>query len=473
MPAFWRKAMQRPWMRNHPDRMPTDFSCTIPTLWHVDGFEVFRNQEFYAWSWSSVLSSPMVQGLDVMDTQFLLCAIPHAWIRSRAVKSRIHQIIAKFVAWNIQIMSRGVGPTRGFYGEEFKPKSIYDRLADQPLAGQWKALYFGWHGDTKARREAHAFCQHYNSTYMCDECFAVQNYPRAPKILLYQNFGPDAMHLMTRFGHKDYMKIFRVRSPWVLNVPGCSKESLFKDVQHVVFLGTGRDLVASIIIDLLEKGTLRRHLCPDFLVQREEEVLKHLNIDFTAWCREKKLCVASLKSFTLSNLNRLQKNTYPELGSHFKSEPVKVLIFYVADLTLRLQGEDVHSRVRASCAWSMAQFVHVLSKADVWLTESEALEAFELMMMYLQKYQWLANESKTEETYMWFIRPKTHYLQHIAYDLVSLRLNPTKLQCTHAESFLGRIKRVGTKCPGKNVCLRLAQRLFVHLAVRWHRRRKE
>ena len=68
---FWSTALQQPWLQEHPflrGKVPTDLQHCIPTLWHIDGAEVYRNAEFYVFSWRSVLTSHD----EVMDTQLFL-----------------------------------------------------------------------------------------------------------------------------------------------------------------------------------------------------------------------------------------------------------------------------------------------------------------------------------------------------------------------------------------------------------------
>ena len=43
--------------------------------------------------------------------------------------------MARLMAWQCKIMMSGKHPTRGFYDEEFQPKSHRAKLAGQPLAG--------------------------------------------------------------------------------------------------------------------------------------------------------------------------------------------------------------------------------------------------------------------------------------------------------------------------------------------------
>ena len=131
-----------------------------------------------------------------------MLALPYAVMREKQVRDRVHEEVAKYVAWNLDHMQAGVAPRKGFYGEEFPAGSMAAKLAAAPLlASGWTATFFGWHGDHKSRRETHRLSQHYNCTYLCDVCFAVQNFAKSNKLLLYQNFRPDALHKLTRFAN--------------------------------------------------------------------------------------------------------------------------------------------------------------------------------------------------------------------------------------------------------------------------------
>lgn len=225
----------------------------IPLIFHIDGAEVYKNCEFHVWSWRSAFAAHD----DVMDTQQYLLSVPHQLMRDKSVRDRVHDQVAKYIAWNLEIMQRGIAPTVGFYGEEFPRTSVAGRLAGSSIGFGWTATFFGWHGDQKSRRDTHRFQHHYNKTWICDECFAVQHFKNSPKHLLFQDFRPDALHKLTRFADLGYRRAFALNlSPWAI-VPGWSLNLTLKDLMHVLFLGCARDHCASHIVVWLESGLLK------------------------------------------------------------------------------------------------------------------------------------------------------------------------------------------------------------------------
>ena len=81
---------------------------------------------------------------------------------------------------------------------------------------------------------------------MCDSCHATN--PQCADInadLTYINFSVAAAWKHTIVTHEKYMEEDCV-SPWAV-LPGWRKESVWRDLAHIDFLGLGRDLGAGII----------------------------------------------------------------------------------------------------------------------------------------------------------------------------------------------------------------------------------
>lgn len=62
------------------------------------------------------------------------------------------------------------------------------------------------------------------------------------------------------------------------------------------------------------------------------------------------------------------------------------------------------------------------------------------------------------------MRPKHHYLWHIAMDVTATKLNPRLFHVWEDEKFLGRIKRIATKCHGGTVQRRALERYVLALS---------
>lgn len=87
---------------------------------------------------------------------------------------------------------------------------------------------------------------------LCDSCLASCG-KHCEDPMNYRNFGQGAAWPLTCLSHEAYMALELVPSPWTA-VPGFRLETIAWDLLHNVFLGTGRDLVASAIRVLIREG---------------------------------------------------------------------------------------------------------------------------------------------------------------------------------------------------------------------------
>ena len=163
---FWEAAMLEPWGKRHPALDPQgtcvqDLRKLIPTWWHVDGAEIFRNSEFVTWSWCSAVA----ESLNVWDYKFLYCLLPALLMQMKPVFKRINDAIAQLIGWDLRVCEGGVGPARGFYNEPFAADCSRAKLVGKQLG--YKAVFAGMKTDGKARREAQEFSSHYNCTWLC------------------------------------------------------------------------------------------------------------------------------------------------------------------------------------------------------------------------------------------------------------------------------------------------------------------
>lgn len=80
---------------------------------------------------------------------------------------------------------------------------------------------------------------------------------KAVDSLNYKNFAPSASYPLTQLSHNAYLDIDAGHiSPWEC-VEGWRLETLSWDLLHVLYLGTGRDLLASALHALLQHGILQ------------------------------------------------------------------------------------------------------------------------------------------------------------------------------------------------------------------------
>ena len=140
---WWSEALSQDWGKAHPALQGAThqrLQQLLPQIWHVDGAEMYRNQEFNVWS----SRSPLCIG-HWRDIKHMYCFIECAKMRSRQAFTSAHTVVAQVLAWSVHISETGIGPKHGFYGEPLAGRRAL--MADKPLAGGYAMIFSGWTGD--------------------------------------------------------------------------------------------------------------------------------------------------------------------------------------------------------------------------------------------------------------------------------------------------------------------------------------
>ena len=176
-----------------------------------------------------------------------------------------------------------------------------------------------------------------------------------------------------------------------------------------------------------------------------------------------------------------------------------------------MQLQDHMLRLIALCMWHFQHAVWVMDHAGIILTDEEAQEGFRVwaanpiiyiytpeiklghcqepavkliktddcMVLSLQEisascelhliaWQHLACECQKRSMRLFKLRPKHHSLDHMSSQLARTKLNPRKVfSCFADESFLGYLKRIGTRCHASTMTKRIFERYLMFLALRW------
>ena len=450
----WWEAMRRiPGSRAH---LVDPESC-VPVLFHVDGAEVNNSEEVIWWSWRSAVTSG-----NVHDVKHLICGVPMAKMRQKAVRKRVLRDIAAFVAWSMQWAGQGIGPESGFAGGPLPPS--YGNLAGRRLAGPMTMQFSGWCGDTKARVECHEFSRNFAATVVCDECCAVHPRHKDPELrfLSYYNASADAPWRATAISHEA-----NVRAGWDsawAAVPGFTHRQIFWDIFHVFHLGTARDLLGSMLYDLDSDGLLGDG--PTFEA-RASQLWKSM----AAW---RKLAGITLKSGHVGKM-RQSRQEYPELPKKLKGMQIQAMTFYVAHLTKETNDGSRQRSLRAACMYGIAAFLNLLwsslSRGKI-LTETEAEAANFYGTLHVHAYLELAAASEAKREHLYKVRPKLHYMMHIIDRLEVDRVNPLSVATICDEDFMGKLKQIGRRCHATSMLERVILRRSIFLRLRWRRRRR-
>ena len=121
--------------------------------------------------------------------------------------------------------------------------------------------------------------------------------------------------------------------------------------------------------------------------------------------------------------------------------------------------------ILAICAYHLQRCTEIQDGAGLVLTTNEADEASHNLQVHLRTYAVLADHFYKLRIMMFKIRCKSHYLWHTSVEIKLWRLNQNLFHTFQEESFLGKLKAIGTKCHGRSCCHRLYQRYFLCLAV--------
>eukprot|EP00959_Pyramimonas_sp_CCMP1952_P024095 505464-Pyramimonas_sp.AAC.1 len=198
MHDYWNHAMKLDWAKQHPHVPECELASTLPIVYRMDGAEVYRNQEYYIWSWSSDLTAGTAC---TWDTKFPICTIPYMLMSSKDTRFGVFKKMGELTAWVHDAWVSGRYPDIGFKGEEFDPKSLRYALRGKQIADGMCAIYVGVKGDRKSRKELHRFERHYGKSFICERCLACLPGKIAPFFLTYGDFTSSAAWRQTEFTH--------------------------------------------------------------------------------------------------------------------------------------------------------------------------------------------------------------------------------------------------------------------------------
>ena len=201
MATFWARALEQDWGKLHP-MAESDLAQVFGIVVHVDGFEIYSNSEFIAWTWSSIHSAG---GGDSWDTKFPILLVPHARLKSKAAKRRVMSRVAHFIGWMVEVLMSGFMPMKGYYGEDFDSKSARYAARGAEIADGFQGAFVGFKADRKARRESHFFARRYGSTFICEGCCACAGFKKGPPNLRFGDCTEGAGWRATHITHEAYL----------------------------------------------------------------------------------------------------------------------------------------------------------------------------------------------------------------------------------------------------------------------------
>lgn len=161
-------------------------------------------------------------------------------------------------------------------------------------------------------------------------------------------------------------------------------------------------------------------------------------------------------------------NDYAEISTRYKASHVRLMLWWLARKTQETadSSDDDVLQVLATTCWGLQRCNEILSEAGLILSTEEGEEASKCLVTFNRGFAWLALYFSDTDLLLFKVRPKNHYLMHVASNFRTLRLNELKLFATFGEeSFLGKIKSIATQVHGKTMTQRVFQRYALCLAV--------
>jgi len=165
---WWRHMETTSWARDSScpvfANMLEAARCTFPTVWHSDGGEIYNEQVYSVYHWST----PFTYDCDPKDAKLYCIMLEEAMMTPEAEAE-----ITEFIGYNDKIMTEGVHPSTGFKLRPLDPARA--ALAGKPLAGGWKASFAAWTGDGKEETRVHHLTRNYNCNWICKKCLGCRH----------------------------------------------------------------------------------------------------------------------------------------------------------------------------------------------------------------------------------------------------------------------------------------------------------
>ena len=135
-------------------------------------------------------------------------------------------------------------------------------------------------------------------------------------------------------------------------------------------------------------------------------------------------------------------------------------------------SEDRLLQVLAMCAFNLQRSIEIMDNSGMILSNSDASECSQGLMMFLKGYSWLATYYRQRSILLFRMRPKHHMMWHQGWQIHAWKLNQNIWHTFDEESFLGKLKQICKCCHGGTATRRVYQRYILVLAmmVEEHRR---
>ena len=445
--------------RVHPDYMTT---C-IPIVLHGDGVPCTNNNTLDCLSWESLTAKRrLTNACSTLDYIFFITGVftqtmdndPTAGSGREKTKFKMWEPVAH----SLRACYDGHWPALDTDNNEFADHSSIDfQRRGEPVAGGYKLVVWVIKGDMDFNVNHFELPGHWNSNNPCTSCSCVRddehlNDPSIPPSpMRWNDFSKGAMwkgHVfqdMTIYNAhcallgKAVHKIYR---PLEENGLGVHIKSQYMDTLHVVDLGVAKHVGGNVLwllcfTDILT-GTPEENMA-----QIWGEVQKHYKdrqtasqfslLDISSFCDPKKprsdFPLLKGKGAEVRHLMPILQTIWHQFARDTQYER------FVGHVLDHLRGFYV-----------CLDFRNEAGNIPFHLPEHVCAKLKSHVNQFLVFYSWLAkfHMDSAEQTLLWGVVPKFHYMWHIAHE--SSDLNPRLSWCYGNEDFVGKLAVIGMSC---------------------------
>lgn len=430
--AFWAQvvAKQDPKLHNHPMVLQDDWQKTfIPVFVHGDGVEFQTRDSLLVYSWGFLLA----QGAS-SDTSYLMACFPKS-ATTKQDKGRgtwdpiLNQLRDSFCA-----AFRGTWPSGPQEGEAL-------------VAGGFKLVLWSLLGDHDYFSNTLGL-NHWAAHSMCWCCDASS-----------QDHGKHWKK------HQPEARGWRTKTPQqcldsqpthqFFEIPGASTLMVAHDLLHVLWCkGVLSHLLGSSLHVWLwpDKNRRQRPTTPAQDLAKLFLRIQELYKQFDAGTRLTNLRIAMFVD------EKAHWQGHPFLS--IKGAECKHLLPCMTKVAGELAGGEEFGERLEACMQAINAFSTLIDTSDTFLSDEQGELAEELVLSFLDHYEWLTKWAESKDRQDFHQVPKFHMLLHVAE--TAKFMNPKMQWCFKSEDFVGKIATLGHSVSmgvaSKNISQKICQK---------------
>ncbi len=453
---YWRNAEAHPWFRTHPwkaaiKRRPD--RC-IPVRIHGDDAPCTKRTQIFVANLSPVCTS-----LQSWLSRFLLVCWP---LVMAAGPQTLESFFSAFV-WSLLLMAPDLDdvlfPNTGHNHQPLRGKRL--ARAGQRICGGYRFVLTQFCGDWKFLKEFFHFRQCYTKLQFCWLCLGT----KATGTLCAWNNSLDAACFECERSSTAFLMFLRSLHHPLASYTGFDMSMIMLDLMHICLLGIMQFVVGGVLWELcLEQRWYRPGR--GSWQSRTNHSLRLAFDDFKNWLKTRQL-QSSHPLFTVLGLSMHTLADCPMLK--VKAANCLLVCQWLSELCCadaHAEGDD-YKKVRATTLWGFSETFSILQGQDHWISDTAAEHLMCTRAAALQGYNTLACVAVEREINRFPMKPKIHLFDHCMRDTCKYRENPTFCWCFSDEDFIGKIKRVASRCHpfrmGMRALQRWAMRYFAQL----------